>query len=73
MKGWECPRCGKCYSPFKLECDSCGGVTLNPPITRTNAPEYNCDKCMVCGGFHPRGMACLIWVVKSKDTSAGGE
>ena len=32
MKGWECPRCGRCYSPLTSECGSC-----NNPF-RTNEP-----------------------------------
>jgi len=23
MQGWECPKCGRCYSPFVMECSRC--------------------------------------------------
>lgn len=23
-KGWECPKCGKVYSPYQYECTKCG-------------------------------------------------
>lgn len=29
MTGWECPKCGKCYSPMVTTCVSCG----QPPVS----------------------------------------
>lgn len=23
MQGWECPKCGRCYSPFTAQCLAC--------------------------------------------------
>jgi hypothetical protein len=35
QKGWECPRCGRCYAPVVLQCNACGpfeSVPLPAPV-----------------------------------------
>lgn len=40
MQGWECPKCGRCYSPDVGQCAACpvtvssGGNTEAPPPWR---------------------------------------
>lgn len=48
MKGWECPRCGRCYSPAVKRCPECSGGRLRR-VER--APCPNC--CRKCG--RPKG------------------
>lgn len=24
QRGWECPKCGRCFAPWVLECSHCG-------------------------------------------------
>jgi hypothetical protein len=40
--GWECPKCGSCYSPIKMKCDRCSGTI--PPMV----PQQHCERCPVC-------------------------
>ena len=53
MKGWECPKCGKCYAPFVKECESCNNTTTTTtiPIT-TAAPLVANVWCCFCGQVH---------------------
>jgi DNA-directed RNA polymerase subunit RPC12/RpoP len=41
-KGWECPRCGRCYAPSVAECWSCNPTTGSPrpmePAVTANSP-----------------------------------
>lgn len=68
MKGWECPKCGRCYSPIVRECDFCNQISeLNKmsqkPLTD---PFIGTGRCLACNGFHPQGMACPTWTVTSE-------
>lgn len=40
MKGWECPKCGRCYSPFVTDCSACNTpqVDLTTTITPIQVP-----------------------------------
>lgn len=45
MKGWECPRCGRCYSPLVTACDHCvPGVNLKLPLTNAWGACPGCGK-----------------------------
>lgn len=28
LTGWQCPRCGRCYSPFTMQCFFCGPTVI---------------------------------------------
>lgn len=36
MSGWQCPKCGFCYSPFVTECSYCNRGTGG--VASTNIP-----------------------------------
>jgi len=38
MKGWECPRCGRCYSPTVTECTHCGQGTTDSTLPPDDWP-----------------------------------
>lgn len=59
MKGWECPKCERCYAPFVRECSEHGKETHLPD------KQNSSEKCLSCGGFHSQGMACPKWTVTS--------
>ena len=40
VKGWECPKCGKIYSPFMSECISCN-------VKKTYSENKNDNKEML--------------------------
>ena len=43
QKGWECPKCGRVYSPWTDMCHYCGNgqaVTLNTYTTTVNEHTY---------------------------------
>lgn len=29
QKGWECPKCGRCYAPYMIECWICNNAISN--------------------------------------------
>ena len=40
-KGWECPKCGKVWAPWKESCESCVGRALDAPyVVPTPWPTY---------------------------------
>ena len=45
-KGWECPRCGRCYAPFKLECHWCGPRTAQ--FVYVDSPFESRQFCVIC-------------------------
>lgn len=47
MQGWECPKCGRCYSPFTAACGVCGPVTITGGSTVWPLPtgEIPCPAC----------------------------
>lgn len=64
-KGWECPKCGRVYSPSTPMCLYCGGTTITvsagasekePPVVYYNGrPPKAGEGCMVVNGvgyFH---------------------
>ena len=63
-KGWECPKCGRVYSPTTPMCMHCpqqvtSGTTINTPIINaTGTYSYHnfvsdnrgtASRCMICG------------------------
>lgn len=74
MKGWECPKCGRCYAPYVRECcehgyntyllvyeklkDNSGEIKIVPPQN---------DQCLICKRFHP-GLGCPVWTITSEGT-----
>lgn len=49
MKGWECPKCGRCYAPAVTECMACAPAaeasgTGSPWVLRWNT-------CPTCGAL----------------------
>ena len=51
--GWVCPRCNAVMSPSVPTCVNC-----KPKLDTTQWPQVRGVPCMVCGGYHPNGMAC---------------
>lgn len=62
--GWQCPGCGRCYSPAMLECSRCGnmltitGVTslgetllTQPTPCAENEHEFEQGRCKKCKLF----------------------
>ena len=52
-KGWECPKCGKVFSPSVTECPYCGGCEMvekwTPPYRYTYTPyRYDCTDTPAC-------------------------
>ena len=42
-RGWECPKCGRCYAPWVPDCEVCGKVgTVAGVTTSTSADAYVC-------------------------------
>lgn len=74
MKGWECPRCHRCYAPFVRECSNCVGGTSLPDYEKLKdnpgeiqiGQNYQYGKCLVCHGYHAQGLACPTWTVTSE-------
>ena len=50
---WICPKCGRVYSPSWPECYVCNNYA---------APITGLEECLVCGGYHPKGMACPKYI-----------
>ena len=54
-KGWECPKCGKCYSPFTMKCDTCGAPEVTQDTLGSCQHVWNITSkeddryCMRCG------------------------
>lgn len=51
-KGWECPKCGRVYSPFTPMCWYCGGeqtitVTSGTGGAKMREAKNECDDCFV--------------------------
>ena len=49
MTGWECPKCGRVYSPFVVQCNFCCGFTLTQsrlPVSVT--PICTCGQTVPC-------------------------
>lgn len=68
MKGWECPKCGKCFAPFVRECDWCGVIKdIGRLSDKYTQPQTGTAKCLACNGYHPLGVACPI--TKGQDGS----
>lgn len=54
--GWECPKCGRCYSPYKTECSYCSTSTYTSSSTNTSyMHSFQLDErstggiCKICG------------------------
>lgn len=46
MEGWRCPGCGRCYSPFVMRCEVCGGSGLfEPRLTYRSRGATTCPSC----------------------------
>ena len=48
MQGWECPKCGRCYSPYTAQCAVCGQYGSGSrygAITLMPQGELSCPKC----------------------------
>ena len=41
MMGWECPKCGSCYSPFQMQCTRCGPESYTWITTSTGTDNSN--------------------------------
>lgn len=56
--GWECPKCGNCYSPTVPQCTSCA---INPYVSPSNPWTITPVEYCTCTGF---GGYCAIhgWV-----------
>lgn len=55
MLGWECPKCGRCFSPFVQQCDGCEPTPVSSPTTtwaggpcRNFSPSTS-GLCATCG------------------------
>lgn len=59
MKGWECPKCGQCWSPWKEKC-SCIPEKVEP-----SDPGKIVWQCVVCNKYHPDGLGCPEMTVTS--------
>ena len=51
-KGWECPRCHRCYAPWVPDCETCGKVAGTGSAIKSTGPgpmaEFVgvlCDTC----------------------------
>ena len=62
MKGWECPRCGRCYAPHVEKCPKCGPVPTSfgtPAGNLATVPVHICRPgpfatspfCDICGKY----------------------
>ena len=45
-QGWECPKCGRVYAPWMIECTKCGNISIGykytvDPTTTGNPPNSN--------------------------------
>ncbi len=60
--GWECPKCGRCYSPIVRECTE----HAVPNQTQDSNKTFIGEKCKICGQLHYVGMPCPNWKVMSK-------
>ncbi len=38
-QGWECPKCGFCYSPYVSECSNCNRITVTYSSNKTELIE----------------------------------
>lgn len=46
MKGWECPKCGRVYSPRVDECAYCAGIALRGLVREAaRREEFDPAKC----------------------------
>lgn len=46
MIGWECPKCGRCYSPYTAQCVVCGQYTSSAGmLTVLPQGELSCPAC----------------------------
>lgn len=61
MKGWECPKCGRCYAPFVMECSVCGPLML---------PQQAWQPVCTCGNGTAAGM-CPVHVARPPYTTTG--
>lgn len=49
-KGWECPKCGRCYAPWVRECFENGGRIETPEKDVIyEGSKYVCEMCMRMG------------------------
>jgi hypothetical protein len=39
--GWECPKCGRCYSPHKTECSHCPEIVQQSNDTLNTVYNYS--------------------------------
>ena len=54
LKGWECPRCGRIWSPFTQSC-SCVAPTNTTTVPIIPVPL----KCSQCGGGYVGSHICV--------------
>lgn len=72
-KGWECPKCGACYAPWKSKCDSCAvasrlstkpqdGLTPRPnPYPGIYPPDH----------VHNSGCGCFLRATRTNGSIGG--
>lgn len=57
-QGWECPKCGACYSPRKSRCSECGPKkqVQPPPVPMPGVYETHIGKFEIRGYRHSVGI-----------------